>query len=67
MLDISVPLPFGGGERGGFERDGCERIEEIGFKRFQPLRFAAKFWVADSSDHTPAHTGGLAGLSTIGV
>ena len=47
MLDISVPLPFRDGERGGFERDGCERSEEIGFTRSQPPRFAAKFGEAD--------------------
>ena len=47
MLDISVPLPFGGGERGGFGRDGCERFEKIGFTRFQPPHFAATFWVAN--------------------
>jgi hypothetical protein len=31
----------GGGERGGFERDDCERFEEIGFTRFSSLSASA--------------------------
>ena len=39
MLDISVPLPFGGGERGGFDRDDCERFKEIGFSSLSASGF----------------------------
>jgi hypothetical protein len=43
MLDISVPLPFGGGERGGGggggERGGFERFKEIGFSSLSASAF----------------------------